>query len=569
MLGIMNSKRTSSSTLRDESVCDGHLVARQARRFVKRVEHQGRVHVALNYGLSNCAIVEVKGGYVVIDAASSPAEAQAVRAEFDQRVNGTPQAIVYTHFHHDHIAGAAAFHDVDVPIWAHENFMVEFEQLMVFPRANHVRAAKQLGFGLSAEEVITNGIGPPIQIEEGTFQTFLLPTESFRHKTDLDIGDVHFELHAAPGETRDQIFVWLPEDRVLFAGDNFYRAFPNLYAIRGGRPRPVREWIDSLDAMRRLEPRPEYLVLGHTEPIHGADNIQSLLTDYRDAIAFVHDSVIRGINVGKSPDELVHELRLPIHLRDHPYLQPLYGTLATAIRGVYAGYVGWFDGNATNLQPITLQEMAPRLVEQFGGRKAIFSAIRESLEQGDARWAAWLSDLCLVQDHGDTEARCTKADALSALAATTPHPLMRNWYMTDAAILRNEYVEPKRAPLSSASIRDIPILNLLRRFPERLDPRRAGNVTMSVGLAFEDTGHRFTLFVRQGIGEVVERLLPHTDLVIRLNETVFRRLIAKEVNPMSREFRHAVRFDVPGSAVLSPFRRLYRLVRFARCLQMP
>ena len=102
-----------------------------------------------------------------------------------------------------------------------------------------------------------------------------------------------------------------------------------------------------------------------------------MLTDYRDAIAFVHDSVIRGINIGKSPDELVHELQLPLHLRDHPYLQPLYGTLATAIRGVYAGYVGWFDGNATNLQPITLQEMAPRLVEQFGGRKAIISAIRE------------------------------------------------------------------------------------------------------------------------------------------------------------------------------------------------
>lgn len=566
----MNLKRTQfSAEVPRESVCDGHLVARQARPFVKRVEQHGRVHVALNYGLSNCAIVEVNGGYVVIDAASSLAEAQTVRAEFDQRVKGTPQAIVYTHFHHDHIAGAAAFHGADVPIWAHKSFLEEFEQLIVFPRAYHVRAAKQFGYGQPAEQVITNGIGPPFQIDQGSFQTFLLPSETFDHKMDLEIGGVHLEMRSAPGETRDQIFVWLPDDRVLFAGDNFYRAFPNLYAIRGGRPRPVRDWIDSLDTMRRLEPRPECLVLGHTEPIHGADNIQALLTDYRDAIAFVHDSVVRGINEGKSPDELVQELQLPLHLRDHPYLQPLYGTLASAIRGVYAGYVGWFDGNPTNLQPITLQEMAPRLLERLGGRQAVLSAMRESLDQGDARWAAWLSDLCLVQDKRDTDARAAKADALAALAATTPNPLMRNWYMADAAILRDEYVEPKRAPLSSATIQEIPVLNLLRRLPERLDPRRAGNVTMSVGLAFEDSGHEFTLFIRHGIGEVVDRLLPNTDLVIRMNETVFRRLIAKEVNPASREFRQSVKCDVPGSAVLSPFRRLYRLVRFARCLQMP
>lgn len=556
-------------TLPHESVCDGHLVARQARPYVKRIEQHGRVYVALNYGLSNCAIVEVEGGYVLIDAASSLAEAQAVRNEFDQRVNGEPQAIVYTHYHHDHIAGATAFHEADVPIWAHERFLEEFEQLIVFPRAYHARAAKQFGCGQPAEQVITNGIGPPLQIEEGNLQTFLLPTETFGQQTDLDFGGVHFQLRSAPGETRDQIFVWLPDERVLFAADNFYRAFPNLYAIRGGRPRPVREWIDSLDAMRRLEPSPEYLVLGHTDPIHGADTIQSLLTDYRDAIAFVHDSVVRGINAGKSPDELVQELELPTRLREHPYLQPLYGTLASAIRGVYAGYVGWFDGNATNLDPITPQEMAPKLVEQFGGRRGVLDAARKSLEQHDARWAAWLSDLCLLQDRRDASARDTKAAALSALAATTPNPLMRNWYMADAAILRNEYVEPKRAPLSAVTIQDIPVFNLLRRFPERLDPRRSGNVTMSVGLTFEDTGQQFTLFVRQGIGEVVDQLLPDTDLVIVMKELAFRRFLAREVNPASHEFRQTVKCEVPGSVVLSPFRRLYRLLRFVRCLQMP
>ena len=35
------------------------------------------------------------------------------------------------------------------------------------------------------------------------------------------------------GETNDQIIVHWPEKDVLFPADNLYRAFPNLYAIRG------------------------------------------------------------------------------------------------------------------------------------------------------------------------------------------------------------------------------------------------------------------------------------------------------------------------------------------------
>src|SRR5690606_30251981 len=152
-------------------------------------------------------------------------------------------------------------------------------------------------------------------------------------------------LHWAPGETHDHLFVWLAEERVLFAGDNIYKAFPNLYSLRGVSPRPVRRWIDSLDAMRRLEPRPELMILGHTAPVEGADKIQETLTAYRDAIAFVHDSVVRGLNQGKTAEQLAREIRLPPHLASHPYLQEHYGTLSASVRGIACGYLGWFDGD--------------------------------------------------------------------------------------------------------------------------------------------------------------------------------------------------------------------------------
>src|SRR5262249_44925909 len=158
-----------------------------------------------------------------------------------------------------------------------------------------------------------------------------------------------FELRAAPGETHDHLFVWLPQDRTLIAGDNLYKAFPNLAAIRGSSPRPVEAWMRSLDTMRYLRPAPENLILGHTDPVRGANVIRDLLTTYRDAIAFVHHSVIRMTNQGHTPEEMVRAIRLPEHLRTHPYLAEVYGTVVGCIRGLYAGYIGWFDGNATNL----------------------------------------------------------------------------------------------------------------------------------------------------------------------------------------------------------------------------
>lgn len=79
------------------------------------------------------------------------------------------------------------------------------------------------------------------------------------------------ELIHAPGETDDQIVIWLPQKKVLLPADNFYKSFPNLYAIRGTAYRDVPRWINSLDNMRML--KPEYLVPSHTRPVVGAKKI--------------------------------------------------------------------------------------------------------------------------------------------------------------------------------------------------------------------------------------------------------------------------------------------------------
>ena len=62
----------------------------------------------------------------------------------------------------------------------------------------------------------------------------VIPTHTFKEKLDINpVKGVELTLYHAPGETNDQIIIWWPEKRILFPADNIYRAFPNLYAIRG------------------------------------------------------------------------------------------------------------------------------------------------------------------------------------------------------------------------------------------------------------------------------------------------------------------------------------------------
>lgn len=63
------------------------------------------------------------------------------------------------------------------------------------------------------------------------------------------------------------------------------------------------------------------------------------LVAYRDGIQFVFGQTMAGISKGMTPDELVQQVQLPTHLAQHPYLQEWYGTVAWAVRGIYAQQV--------------------------------------------------------------------------------------------------------------------------------------------------------------------------------------------------------------------------------------
>ena len=175
------------------------------------------------------------------------------------------------------------------------------------------------------ESIENNGIGPFLEIGKGGRQASLVsPTTKFDNFLELNISGLDIQLYHAPGETNDQIFVWIPKYKALFPGDNFYKAFPNLYTIRGTPYRDLAGWVKSIDMMRYLQP--ELLVPSHSKPIEGSEEILKNLTDYRDAIQYIHDQTVRLINKGMTPDQIANLIKLPEHLASSPFLKEFYGT---------------------------------------------------------------------------------------------------------------------------------------------------------------------------------------------------------------------------------------------------
>ncbi|MBL4906734.1 MAG: MBL fold metallo-hydrolase [Sneathiella sp.] len=491
------------------------------------------VHVAVGYGLANSILIEGDKGVIIVDTTESVAVATAVKREFDKITSKPVRAIIYTHNHADHILGSGVFAGNDNPdIYSYETTPHYMDKILqVIRPVIYKRAMRQFGSLLPKDEIINDGIGPFLDSGPSTPVDLMRPTKTFSgDKTSLTIEGVNIELHFAPGETPDQIFVWLPDQKLLMPGDNFYKSFPNLYAIRGTSYRDVMDWVSSLDKMREL--RPEYLVPSHTRPLKGSDEIYGHLTDYRDAIQFVHDQTVRGMNMGLTVQQITEKVQLPQHLAESPYLQEFYGRVDWSVRSIFTGYLGWFDGNATNLKPLAEREQAKRMIDLVGSADILRQKSQQALQTGDYQWALQLADTLLVMDKVDEVAVGIRLKSLKALADREISANGRNYYLTQAAEMEAlKITEPDTTLVPERMLRAFPIAQYMKAMPANLDAAKAADTEVTIGFEFTDTNEVFTIEVRRGIAEVTQKAAINPQALIRTDTYVWKEILAKRRNP--------------------------------------
>ena len=111
---------------------------------------------------------------------------------------------------------------------------------------------------------------------------------------------------------------------------------------------------------------------------------------YRDAIQYVHDAVVKGMNDGKDVFTLMREIKLPANLE----VGEGYGQLTWSIRGIYEGYAGWFDGNPATMYESPASSAFPDLVKLAGGPGPVADLAMERVKgefQANTWKAFWLT----------------------------------------------------------------------------------------------------------------------------------------------------------------------------------
>ncbi|MGB1581856.1 MAG: MBL fold metallo-hydrolase, partial [Nevskiales bacterium] len=307
-----------------EQLTTPEALAEHSKEFRKGIEGiTDGVWIAIGYGLANSILVEGDDGLIVIDTMETLEEGKVVAEEFRKLSDKPLKAIIYTHNHTDHVFGAQAFIEVlgqegtPVEVYAHQDTEYYVNRIVSEYRPIiTARSFRMFGTHLDEHGLVNDGIGPHLSIDENSNFGFVKPTITLGTELDAVIAGEKFKLVHAPGETNDQIFVWMPEKQVLAVGDNLYKTFPNLYTIRGTPYRSLKQWAQSIDKMRALPVA--HIAPSHTRPLHGEEEIQRVLTNYRDAIRFVYDQTVRWMNAGLTPDEIVERVKLPEHLATEP-----------------------------------------------------------------------------------------------------------------------------------------------------------------------------------------------------------------------------------------------------------
>ena len=496
------------------------------KRFKKRVEKvTEHIYCAVGYGLANSTLIITSEGNIIVDTTESIDVATEVKREFDKISPMPTAAIIYTHGHTDHVGGASVFMSEGTEIISNtktvEFFNTQFNQLH---QILDIRGARQFGVYLPTDHTPCSGLGPSLRLSRNKSK-LLFPTKVFEGEMIVTIGDMSIELVSAPGETDDQIYIWIQDEKVLLGADNYYPAFPNLYTIRGTSPRPVLQWVRSLDSMRDLQA--EYLVLGHTEPVYGKERISELLTMYRDAIQFVHDSTVRGMNLGKTPDQLVEEIVLPPHLQSYKELHELYGSVSQSVRAIYDGYIGWFDGNATNLEKLQPKVYAEKIARLAGGVDELRKEAQLALDKEDYQWAAELSDLILALAPHDEDVKRVKAEALTELGLRTYNSNNRSYYLSQANELKGNFRFPEKKPLQTrvSFAQAMPIESFFRNMTILLQPERCLTKVYSVNVFIKDCEENYKIKIRRGVAEIRSGMEADSLLSIKVKEMVWKDLI--------------------------------------------
>ena len=520
-----------------------------------------RIYQIRGFDISNMTLIEGDRGLIVIDPLIST---EVARAGLDlyiaHRGRRPVTAVIYTHSHTDHYGGVRGVVDeADVKSGAVEviapaGFMEEIVSENVLAGTPMIRRA-QFQFGATLPK------GPRGQVDAGLGKvtsrgtvTLIPPTRIIAAPFEthrVDGVEIVFQL-APETEAPAEMHMFYPALRALNLAENATHNLHNTYPIRGAQVRDANAWARYLnEALDRFGRDADVVFAQHHWPVWDNHRVLDFLTKQRDLYKYLHDQTVRLMNHGWKTAEIAERLTLPKSLSQTWHVRGYYGTMSHNSKAVYQRYLGWYDANPANLNPLPPVERGRKYVEYMGGAEAAIARARMDFERGEYRFVAEAMSHVVFADPSNTEARRLGADALEQLGYAAESATWRNAYLLGAFELRQGLPNTvARAPISPDVVRAMSLAHIFDYLGVRLNAEKAEGRRLVINWEFPDPGQPYVLNLENcALTYLADRRRDGADATVTLDRATLDRLILRELPLADAMHSGAVRIDGDAAKV--------------------
>ena len=479
------------------------------------------IYQVRGFDMANTTFIRTDHGWIVFDVLMCKENMKAAKELMENRFGPLDiKAVLYSHSHVDHFGGVEGVitrEQVADAKLSLKKQLASGKTLVLAPTGflKHAisenvyagiamarRAQFQYGTVLDKGEKGALSVGIGMGQSTGTVALIAPTYEIGEDVPKLTIDGLEIEFQLTPGtEAPAEMNAYFPKYRALWMAENCTGTLHNLYTLRGAEVRDANDWAKYIiEADQRFCDKTDVVFQSHNWP-HWGEEIHDYLLNTAAIYKFIHDQTLHYMNQGYTSTEVAAMLTLPEKLEKVWYTRPYYGTLAHNAKAVYQKYLGWYDANPVNLNPLPPSDTAKKLVEYLGSTDAVLRKARKDFEKGDYQWVAQITKELVFADPSNQKARNLCADALEQLGYQAESGAWRNAYLMGAAELRKGNLSglARTANGLGSAMKEMTVDMLLDYISILTDANDAQNDDVTLNLIVTDVNEKFYVTRKNGI----------------------------------------------------------------------
>lgn len=493
-----------------------------------------------NYDLSNMTLIAGQTGWILIDPLVSKETAHAALQLANENLGERPvKAVIYTHTHADHFGGVRGVID-EKDVVAGKVKIIAPEGFMDYAIAENVLAGTAMTrrafyqFGGVLEPGVRGRVGT------GLGKTFSMGTIGLIPPTDtvgttgqeIAVDGVRMVFQMASGsEAPAEFMIFFPDFNALCLSEVTTHHMHNLYTLRGAQVRDALGWSKYInETIDLFGDKIDMAFACHHWPTWSKERVRDFLVKQRDLYRYIHDETLRLANMGLTPKEISETMTLPPSLAKEFSARGYYGTLSHNVKAVYQYYLGWYDGNPANLNPLPPVEAGKRYVEFMGGPDALLEKAKKYYDAGEYRWVAEVVNHLVFADPDNKAALSLQADALEQLGYQAESGVWRNEYLAAAAELRHGVKPARSTTTTGPDVMRAMTLDMVFDFlGVRLQRDKVANLTLNINMEFTNIKTNYALELSNSVlNNTKGRVLEKPDATYQLSTLAFAKLLGQK-----------------------------------------